>query len=198
MAICRYLLSLLPNLRFLSLDSELLRATVMKATGSAWQKRWFHLSMLFPHDLQCMLDQPVCSMLYIIARPDSPFLRCTCVYFLAWYSVAWDSVTFYNVMHSSSIYWCMNAEINVSVPLGMTENVRSRVSAEVTTVVGSLWECINVGTSLVKRKIKSNPNQTVTFWVSITHGMHACTYKMGLNNNNQFFHLSVCLLPVFQ
>ena len=32
------------------------------------------------HDLQRVLDQPVCSMLYIIARLDSQFL-CTHVYF---------------------------------------------------------------------------------------------------------------------
>ena len=27
---------------------------------------WLHLSMLSPHDLQCVLDQPVCCMLYIL------------------------------------------------------------------------------------------------------------------------------------
>jgi len=45
MAICRYHLSLLPDSQFLSLDSDLL-ATAMGATGSAWQKRRLHLSML--------------------------------------------------------------------------------------------------------------------------------------------------------
>ena len=57
-----------------------LLATVIGATGSAWQKRWLHLSVLSPHDLQHLLDQPcVQHALYTIARPDSQFLLYMCV-----------------------------------------------------------------------------------------------------------------------
>jgi len=41
-------------------------AAVMGVTGNACQKSWlecFHLSLPCPHVLQCVLDQPVCSML---------------------------------------------------------------------------------------------------------------------------------------
>ena len=47
------------------MDWDLL-ATAMGATSSTRQKRWLHLSMLSPHDLQRVLDQPVCSMLYVL------------------------------------------------------------------------------------------------------------------------------------
>jgi len=40
-------------------------------------------------DLQHVLDQPVCIMLY------SQFLCCTRVHLFVWYSVAWGSVTFW-------------------------------------------------------------------------------------------------------
>ena len=57
-----------------------LLATVIGATGSAWQKRWLHLSVLSPHNLQHLLDQPcVQHALYTIARPDSQFLLYMCV-----------------------------------------------------------------------------------------------------------------------
>ena len=100
-------------------------------TNLFWLRCWglmhvkpecFHLSMPFPHNLQRVLDQPVCNMHIASYRPDIQFLCCTRVYFFvcAMISVAWGSVrqsracncsTFctctrshlpHNVMHSSS------------------------------------------------------------------------------------------------
>ena len=39
---------------------------VSDVTSVHSKKRWLHLSILSPHDLQRVLDQPVCCMLYIL------------------------------------------------------------------------------------------------------------------------------------
>ena len=55
-------------------------STAMEA--SACQKRLSLVPMPSPHNLQCVLDQCVCSMHIISYKPDSQFLCCTfCVIF---------------------------------------------------------------------------------------------------------------------
>jgi len=83
MTICRCRLSLLPDSQFLSLDSDLSgsdRNGGYQQRMSTW-KSWlqcFHYSIPSPYDLQHVLDQPVCSMLWLGLTRSSCVVRvCT-------------------------------------------------------------------------------------------------------------------------
>ena len=139
MSTCQCHLSLLPDSRFLSLDSDLSGSDSnggYRQHMSTW-KGWlqfFRHSMPSPYDLQRVLDQPMCSMLWLGLTPSSCVVHvCTVSYtFCVIDPVAWGSVTFwwqscpcnwspfytctrsglpYNVMHSSS-YCRVGSEAN--------------------------------------------------------------------------------------
>ena len=62
-----------------------LLATAMGVTGSTCQERWLHLSMPSPHDLQHVLDQPVCIMLCLSLTHSSCVVHvCTFLCGILW------------------------------------------------------------------------------------------------------------------
>ena len=136
----------------------------------------FHLSMPFPHNLQRVLDQPVCNMHIASYRPDIQFLCCTRVYFFvcAMISVAWGSVRQSHACNCSTFCTCtrshlphnvMHSSSNNSILVDHQPESQMAYCISTSADVGQMWyhcslhSCHSPQTSHPNRNLSTHQHQ---------------------------------------